>query len=751
MTDSAAVKRALVTGLGGLSAQDQRRRSRVVIGAAVLISLLLPASLASAGPPLPQQRPEAASPARPATSAAATHESVPKPIPKPSYRPSWAIPSKFAGPYGRALDLADKSAWTALARQQRAPKLPALETVLTWMKLEDTRARVSFAEIAGFLASRPAWPRRASLVRKAERLMTEAEPLAARLAWFKSNPPVTGTGHLKRITALKEAGDTARIARAAREAWLTARFTASEQKRFLRDHRAILGPVDHWRRLDRLLWMGATGPARAMMRLVTPDQRRVAQARLHLRAMSAGVGAAIKRVPAALRSDPGLIYERLRWRHRKGLKDEALELLWDTPDAPEFRKFWWKERSRQVRYALDSGRLEDAYLLAAGHVQRQGSSFADAQWHAGWIALRYRDKPTEAAGYFTDLHANVKTPISRARAAYWAGRALETSGAETAAQAWYARAAAHQTTFYGQLAARKVPSRIQRLPAPPTPAATIPTSDAIRELVDIAVALSEIKRERLARRFFREAARAAMSRDEAVWIAATARSRGYLDIGVYTARRAARSGHILSDAGYPLIDVPRRDAPEPALILAVIRQESGFDEAARSRVGALGLMQLMPATARSVARGLKIPYGRGRLTVDPGYNMRLGAHYLQAQINAFGGEYVLALAAYNAGPHRVKRWIKERGDPRAPDVDMIDWIERIPFAETRNYVQRVLEAMQVYRLRLGSGETGWRTASAGPAGAKGGCGVAADQNTVRCQSTEVANLGAGVGAGKDER
>jgi soluble lytic murein transglycosylase len=218
----------------------------------------------------------------------------------------------------------------------------------------------------------------------------------------------------------------------------------------------------------------------------------------------------------------------------------------------------------------------------------------------------------------------------------------------------------------------------------------------------------------MARLFFRTAARAARTREDAAWIAASARGLGFVDIAVYTARVAARSGFILTEAGYPLIQVPVDGAPEAALTLAVIRQESGFNDSARSRVGALGLMQLMPATARNVARALKISYGRRRLTADPAYNLRLGSSYLKAQLETFGGEYVLALAAYNAGPHRVKRWLKERGDPRLPGVDMIDWIERIPFAETRNYVQRVLESLHVYRLRLGSPETGWRMANTSP-------------------------------------
>ena len=216
--------------------------------------------------------------------------------------------------------------------------------------------------------------------------------------------------------------------------------------------------------------------------------------------------------------------------------------------------------------------------------------------------------------------------------------------------------------------------------------------------------------------FLRTLARAAPTIAEASAIAALARDLGHPDLAVYTARQAARRGLILVQAGYPVINVPNTDAPEPALTLAVIRQESSFEQTARSRVGALGLMQLMPRTARQIARVLKVRYARSRLTKEPDFNLRLGASYLKSQLEAFGGSYVLALAAYNAGPHRVSRWLKERGDPRNPGVDMIDWIERIPFTETRNYVQRVLESLHVYRVRLGTPGGGsirsWKPASA---------------------------------------
>jgi soluble lytic murein transglycosylase len=707
----------LINGATSTRVSVSRTLRRCVHSAVLATSIVLVGygtAASDAAVPLPKPRPD------PPTADASVRvkttqaETPPVPIVKPSYRPTWAIPSKLAATYGPAFELADERRWSALRKLPRSPRDPSLEAVLTWRRLQHWGSKTSFAEIKQFLDSHPVWPRRARLVERAEILLDDDVTNDGKMKWFESNPPRTTSGLLKWIAALKQTGASKATAEAVRDVWRRARFTRKEQKKFSRDHRSILGPSSHWQRLDRLLWLGRTGEARAMMPLVTPEQRHLAEARIRLRRMSGGVDGALKRVPTQLMSDPGLVYERVRWRHRKGRKDDALLLFWDIPPHREFRAPWWNERSRQVRYALDSGRHEDAYLLAASHIQRAGANFAEAQWHAGWIALRYREKPDEAARYFTALHAAVKTPISRARAAYWAGRALEVSGGATAARRWFALAAEHHTTFYGQLAAAKIPSSIARLPSTPTPSAAIRTSPETRDLVNSATALGEIGQDKLAKLFFRTAARATVDRDEAVWIAARARSLGYLDISVYTARVAARSGNILTEAGYPLIQVPNRDAPEAALTLAVIRQESGFDEAARSRVGARGLMQLMPATARNVARRLDITYGRDRLTADPSYNLRLGSSYLKTQVDKFNGSYVLALAAYNAGPHRVKRWLKQRGDPRTQEVDMIDWIERIPFAETRNYVQRVLESLYVYRLRLGSPETGWELAGTAP-------------------------------------
>jgi soluble lytic murein transglycosylase len=634
---------------------------------------------------------------------------VPLPLLRPSHRPVWSAPSKLASTYQPAFQLAKEANWSKLTELRRSPQNALLETVLDGLRLADPRSNADFFEITTFLDAHPIWPGRAGLQQWAERALDERLTPLEQLNWFAKTPPKTVTGRLKWIFALKKTRRLGAHAEAVRYTWRRTPFTRKQQQHFQRKHRALLDETMHWQRLDRFLWLGLHNSARSMMPLVTPEHRRLAEARLRLRRASRGVDNAVARVPTTLRSDVGLTYERLRWRHRKGLNERALELLWDVPANQDFPHLWWKERSRQVRYALDGGRYDDAYLLATSHIQRKGRYYADAQWHAGWVALRYGNKPREAARYFTTLHLRVTTPISRARASYWAGRALEVSDSSAAAKPWYTQAAGNSTTYYGQLAAQKLPSTIVYLRSDPAPTALSLENSDLNELINTAKALDEVGQSKLARGFLRVAARAAPSRADAAAIAAAARALGYLELSVFTARQAARSGLILMEAGYPVIAVPTTNAPEQALTLAIIRQESSFDQDARSRVGALGLMQLMPATAREVARELKITYVLEKLTADPDFNMRLGSSYLQAQLKNFDGSYVLAIAAYNAGPRRVTQWLKERGDPRDTAIDTIDWIERIPFAETRNYVQRVLEALHVYRLRLGSKRSGWFT------------------------------------------
>ncbi len=294
----------------------------------------------------------------------------------------------------------------------------------------------------------------------------------------------------------------------------------------------------------------------------------------------------------------------------------------------------------------------------------------------------------------------MNTPISRARGAFWAGRAADAIGNKALAQEWYGKAAEHITTFYGQLAAGKLTDQPPPLPADPKPSRAEAQAFAKSELAQVVRLVNDLGAADRLPSFAAALMARSKTQSERVLTLALMREVGRTDLAVMLARRVAREGQVLVDDGYPVLDLPETAAGEPALVHAVVRQESGFDARAISRANAHGLMQLMPSTAKAVAKGLNVHFDPASLLGDPSYNLRLGQAYLAGLLEDFDGSYLAAVAAYNAGPGRVRRWLKDNGDPRRGEIDVLDWIEQIPVAETRNYVQRVLEGLQVYRVRL---------------------------------------------------
>lgn len=420
-----------------------------------------------------------------------------------------------------------------------------------------------------------------------------------------------------------------------------------------------------------------------------------------------GVDAAIKRVPASLRNDPGLVYERIHWRRNRGLDQGARSLLTKAPDNPPFAMRWWRERHIQVRALLEDGDAKAAYKLARSHRQTEGVGFAEAEWLAGWIALDHLKDPARAYPHFTAMYEAVSTPISRARGAYWAARAAEALGRDVVAKNWYAQAATYNTVFYGQLAALRLHDEASML----LPVAPLPDNQAMQRveahpLTDVVAVLAELDAESWTDTFAKHLAAHFDDPADQRAVIAKLRAFGRPDLALRLAKQTARTAVAPAEAIYPVDPMVRTghntstDDVEDALVHAVIRQESEFRVNARSHVGAQGLMQIMPATARMLARKLDIAYQPDRMSSDAGYNVTLGRAYLRELLDMFDGSYILTLAAYNAGPARVYEWIDRFGDPRAPDVDAVKWIEMIPFGETRNYVQRVMESVQVYRYRL---------------------------------------------------
>lgn len=582
---------------------------------------------------------------------------------------------------------------------QAKEKLPA--KVIRWMALAAPGGG-SFDEIASFIRENGDWPNQTQLRRQAEKAMPIDLDEDRVLAWFKQYPPLTAEGFLRHADTLMATGSADRAVKLVRARWVEANMTPADEEAFLGRYRSHLRPQDHKARIDRLLWERQEAAVRRMLPFFDEAYDLLIEARIALDSDSKNADAALARVPASLRNDPGLLFDRARYRRRKGDDAGALEILTQAPKDMGRPQAWWTERHILARRSIERGDYNLAYRLVKAHGQTEGNGVADAEFLAGFLALRYLDNPSDAFGHFHKLYRSVSAPISKARGAYWCGRAAEALGQTAQAKEWYAKAAQYGTTFYGQLAARHTggSGRID-LPAEPRVSNADATAFERREVVRAARMLAEIegKEDERVTAFLRRISLDSKEPADYVLAAKLAREVGRRDLAVAAAKDAAQNDVFLVEAGYPMIDA-RPSAPEIALVHAIIRQESTFNTGIVSSAGARGLMQLMPGTAQLVANKLGLKHNNTKLTSDPDYNVKLGSAYLADMIDRFNGSYVMAIAAYNAGPTRVRQWIDTYGDPRTEAIDVVDWMELIPIYETRNYVQRVMEAMLVYRARI---------------------------------------------------
>jgi soluble lytic murein transglycosylase len=569
--------------------------------------------------------------------------------------------------------------------------------MLRWLDYASPGAPGRFADISDFIEKNPDWPHQKALRKHAEEALSgETDAVAA--DWFKRYPPVSAAGEVRAAEILLNAGDVANGTAALRSTWVNDDFNGLDEKGFLASHGVSIRPEDDESRLDRLLWAGKTEAARRMLSRVPPDYRALAEARLALALQAPAADLLVARVPVQLRSDSGLLYEELRWRREKDMTDAAVEILRANPGDPLQPDAWWHERQIVARRLLAGGNADLAYQIAEQHGVLDGKAYADADFLLGYIALRFKKDPALAFDDFAHILTRADTPYAKARAGYWGGRAAEAEAKPDLARKWYAAGAEHMATFYGQLAAHQLGDDA---PPHPTPE-PVPTSaeraafdgDDVVRATQIFFTLGDREHSKA---FLLHLADGATTPTEFSMLAGLAEQNGRIDLGIEVAKRAIKAGTPLMIHGYPIVAVPAGGSTENALLFAVIRQESGFEVDAVSPAGARGLMQLMPATASSTAGRLGEPFSMARLTMDGLYNISLGRGYMQSLIDDFGGSYALAIASYNAGPGRVRQWLGEYGDPRGGKIDMVDWIETIPIDETRLYVQRVLENLQVYR------------------------------------------------------
>lgn len=612
-----------------------------------------------------------------------------------------AVPVRAQTPLAEAIELMEADDWPGAALRVATIPEPSARIYFEWRRLRAGKG--AFGDYLIFMENHADWPGLPLLMKQGEPSIPARHSPNEVVAFFAHHLPQTGIGALRLAEALDALGRPDDAKASLSLAWRTLPMSASDQAALLGRYGADLAS-EHWARLDGMIWEGHMASAEAMLPLVSAGQAKLAAARIALRRNKDGVTKLIEAIPATLMEDPGLAYDRFVWRARRDLDDGAREIAaarsvsrakLGRPEA------WSKRRASLARGAMRTGKPKTAYRLARDHrLMPEEKGFTDLEWLAGFIALRKLNDPEAAIDHFRALRVVAKTPITSGRVWYWLGRAHEAAGnAEKAAEA-YGVGARYQTSFYGQLAAER-----GGFDADPTLAGTGQPgwqgAAFMKSTVFEAGMLLHLAEQRYsAGRFFAHQAET-MTEAEQAQLGAFLLDLERPNMALRVAKNAAKQGRVIAAPYYPLHPVSlRAKSVPPELALAIVRQESEFNPDVESPVGALGLMQVMPATAKAVARGEGWAYSRERLVGDWAYNADIGVAYLSQVVAQHSGSYVLAAASYNAGPRRAKQWMERYGDPRKAGVDAVDWIEHIPFTETRNYVMRVTEALHVYRARL---------------------------------------------------
>ena len=595
--------------------------------------------------------------------------------------------------------------WTDAQAAAAAYADPVAVKLVTYYRLL-TPGAATAAEITDFMEKNPDWPNQSLLERRRQEALAAEPDLAATLAQCERDKLTLPRAVLHCAEAEANAGHTAQADSDARRAWVDG---IADDPGFLRRWSAAIRPEDQWARFEYLMDHDPGAASHQIARL-DPSHRAAAEARLALQHNGPNADTLIAALPAALRRDPGIILDHARWLRLNNRDADALA-LWqrsgDTAqqDASAEHVAYWNERNTLARKLLQDGDAKGAYWLADHHGDLAEAQTLDAEFLAGFIALRRLNDPATATRHFQKLASLSKAAITQGRAYYWLGRAAAAAGQDPKPD--YAKAAEWPTTFYGQLAALALgddaKALAHRIMAEHDPGFTRDQVLAFtdREVVRAAAMLVAWNDPHRARAFLLRMDELAPDPADRALTAEFALRVGLPDTAVFVARRMGRDGLMLPEAGWPIAAEPPDGPVDPALALGIIRQESSFDIGAVSPSGARGLMQLMPFTAEAVAKQIGSPTSLVSLTENPAHNMRLGTAYLEEMLQRFGNSLPLAVAAYNAGPHRVDEWLPEYGDPRTGAIDMVDWIELIPFNETRNYVQRVLENVVVYQARRG--------------------------------------------------
>ena len=602
-----------------------------------------------------------------------------------------------------------KKKWETALKLSKKSKDNTLHKLVNYLYLKKTSNNATFYEYANFIKNNDEFPRLNRLRYLAEhKINLKTNTPSVILKWFGEKEPLSDFGKIKLGEIYFLEGKIEDSSRIIKDAWIRAKLSKGNLKYLRKKYKNIITIEDNVKRADWHAWEGKHWDLQRMLKYLPKDYTALYRARQLLMSKSYGVDKAISDVPEKFKNDIGLKYDRLKWRRKRGRLNPSLDILFKLPkDSSQLIRpdIWWKERSILTRSLIYKKKYVVAYKVSSNHSLNEGPEYAEAEWLSGWIALTFLDDPNLALVHFKNFYNNVGYPISLARGAYWIGKTYKKIKNTQKSKEWFAEASKYLNTYYGQLAFVEIkPGEAFALSEQANLSEKFKKKMNKNLLVKIVKLLKELDKTKYSKDFLKHIALLDINEGSEIFAGKLAVEIGRYDYAIQISKQASYEKRFNNELNYPVIDTPvivnNKTMPKSELVLAVIRQESEFDQRANSSAGAKGLMQLMTYTAKLVSKQAKLPYSKSKLKSDPHYNIKLGSYYLATLLESYEGSYPFALAAYNAGPKRVKYWKKINGDPQAGQISYVDWVELIKFKETRNYVQRVLENINVYRYML---------------------------------------------------
>ncbi|MBT7011010.1 MAG: lytic transglycosylase domain-containing protein, partial [Flavobacteriaceae bacterium] len=532
----------------------------------------------------------------------------------------------------KSIQAMEKSQWTTALKNSKNAKDKSIYNFIQWRHLLTTGNQATFYDYMTFIQNNKHYPRISRIKYLAEqKLSTDKISPKKIINWFGVDEPLSGYGMLVLGESFIQTGDNEKGIALIKRGWITAELSRASMKSLSKKYRKYLDSKDYINRADYLAWENKYWDLKRMLPYLPKDYQLLYTARQILMSKSYGVDQAIKNVPQKFKNDAGLNHDRLKWRRKRGRIDSSLEILFSIKNNKDYLvrpDKWWVERAIMTRALIYKNKYETAYKVASQHSLDKGSEFAEAEWLSGWIALSFLNDPILAVDHFNNFYQNVSYPISLARGAYWLGRSYEKIGDKRQSEDWYREATKYLTTYYGQLAFLKInPSQNFELEEQADVEDDYRKYFYNKELVKITHLLNELNKDKYTKNILRHLANDNIASGSEILAAELATNISRYDFAIQVSKLASYEKRFHNTFNYPIISVPQyvngRKIPETAFILSLIRQESEFDMRANSHVGAQGLMQIMPYTAKLVAKQAKLPYSKSRLTSDPEYNINL--------------------------------------------------------------------------------------------------------------------------------